>query len=62
MIEINQRGERDWAVYVDGEYKGTVSEIGIRQFEYVCTHSFARYDTREQAISFLVARNSTGWL
>lgn len=53
MIEINQRSDRDWAVYVDGEYKGTVSQIGIKQFEYVCTHSPKRFWDRETAICFL---------
>ena len=56
MTEINQRGERDWAIYADGEYKGTVSQIGVRQFEFVCTHSIKRYQTRDDAIAFLVER------
>ena len=50
-IEINQRSERDWAIYVGGEYKGTVSRIGD---EFVCTYTLERFADREGAVQFLI--------
>lgn len=53
MVEINQRSERDWAIYRDRDYKGTLSWIGN---EFVCTHTLERFENREAAIQFLLNR------
>ena len=50
MTEINQRSERDWAIYVDGEYRGTVTRV---TGAYVCTHTRERFASRDAAVRFL---------
>jgi hypothetical protein len=53
MTEIMQRTPRDWAIYVDGDYRGTVTRIANCQRPFVCTHTLDHFDTRDEAIAFL---------